>query len=333
MRDYISLLGFRRRDDTVGKPPRTQNSQFEYPLPLLRFEGRTRWSPQGGLLLRPRRTIARGPSLGDCQKPQSLLRLLDARPLQVPRREGPTLAFHIYIYIYIYIYVYTLYMYIYIYRERERDVCMYIMCIYIYIYTHVCIYIYIYMYIYICMSIYVYTYYVYIHTRISCISVNSVQRSASISKRSAVLASGHIHIYIYIYVYIYIYIYISMFRYAYIYTYIYIYMYICIGISTNASGSSRRHRRPPLPPKVHDVGHFAWGRFATSLFSLDELFVLVSWLCVFVVCHVFALSVSAGLRQVLSTASPPTKSFDFRGFDSSKLLILRGGNSHVRIIL
>ena len=32
------------------------------------------------------------------------------------------------------------------------------------------------------------------------------------------------------------------------------------------------------------------------------------------------------------TPSPPTKSFDFRGFDSSKLLILRGGNSHVRRI-
>ena len=31
--------------------------------------------------------------------------------------------------------------------------------------------------------------------------------------------------------------------------------------------------------------------------------------------------------------SPPTKSSGFGGFDSSKLLILRGGNSHVRIIL
>ena len=34
-----------------------------------------------------------------------------------------------------------------------------------------------------------------------------------------------------------------------------------------------------------------------------------------------------------STASPPTKSLDFRGFDSSRLLILKGRNSHVRIIL
>ena len=33
------------------------------------------------------------------------------------------------------------------------------------------------------------------------------------------------------------------------------------------------------------------------------------------------------------TPSPPTKSLGFRGFDSSKLLILKGGNSHVRMIL
>ena len=31
-----------------------------------------------------------------------------------------------------------------------------------------------------------------------------------------------------------------------------------------------------------------------------------------------------------ATPSPPTKSLDFRGFDSSRLLILRGGNSHIR---
>ena len=34
-----------------------------------------------------------------------------------------------------------------------------------------------------------------------------------------------------------------------------------------------------------------------------------------------------------NTASPPTKSLGFRGFSSSKLLILKGGNSHVRRIL
>ena len=33
------------------------------------------------------------------------------------------------------------------------------------------------------------------------------------------------------------------------------------------------------------------------------------------------------------TPSPPIKSLGFRGFDSSKLLIIKGGNSHVHINL
>ena len=36
---------------------------------------------------------------------------------------------------------------------------------------------------------------------------------------------------------------------------------------------------------------------------------------------------------LLDAPSPPTKSFDFGGFDSSKLLNLKGGNLDVRIIL
>ena len=38
-----------------------------------------------------------------------------------------------------------------------------------------------------------------------------------------------------------------------------------------------------------------------------------------------------GHANLLCTPSPPTKSLGFEGFDSSRLLILRGGNSHVRI--
>ena len=37
-----------------------------------------------------------------------------------------------------------------------------------------------------------------------------------------------------------------------------------------------------------------------------------------------------GAEGGLCTPSPPTKSLGFRGVDSSKLLILKGGNSHVR---
>ena len=35
---------------------------------------------------------------------------------------------------------------------------------------------------------------------------------------------------------------------------------------------------------------------------------------------------------ILYTPSPPIKSLGFRGLDSSKLLLLKGWNSHVRII-
>ena len=54
-----------------------------------------------------------------------------------------------------------------------------------------------------------------------------------------------------------------------------------------------------------------------------------------------ALTVGARARPKgeppwMGTPSPPTKSLGFRGFDSSKLLILEGGNggnSHARITL
>ena len=50
------------------------------------------------------------------------------------------------------------------------------------------------------------------------------------------------------------------------------------------------------------------------------------------------LIILMAIKQVLlykhtSTPSPPTKSLDFRGFDSSRLLSLKGGNSRVRGIL
>ena len=38
------------------------------------------------------------------------------------------------------------------------------------------------------------------------------------------------------------------------------------------------------------------------------------------------------ITTITTTPSPPIQSLDFRGLDSSKLLILRGGNSHVHWI-
>ena len=62
---------------------------------------------------------------------------------------------------------------------------------------------------------------------------------------------------------------------------------------------------------------------------------LLLWRCVFSrsACSIFEM-LPFGPLQSSSTPSPipPTKSFDFGGFDSSKLLILRGGNYHIHII-
>ena len=41
-------------------------------------------------------------------------------------------------------------------------------------------------------------------------------------------------------------------------------------------------------------------------------------------------SSSSSSSSSSSTPSPPTKSLDFGGFDSGKLLVLKGGNAHVR---
>ena len=57
---------------------------------------------------------------------------------------------------------------------------------------------------------------------------------------------------------------------------------------------------------------------------------------VFVVLHVtlcYPLLATFSVLLPFVTASPPIKSLGFEGFDSSRLLIQRGGNSHVRRIL
>ena len=44
----------------------------------------------------------------------------------------------------------------------------------------------------------------------------------------------------------------------------------------------------------------------------------------------FSFGGSIRIEWLKGTPNPPTKSLDFRGFASSRLLILRDGNSHVR---
>ena len=53
---------------------------------------------------------------------------------------------------------------------------------------------------------------------------------------------------------------------------------------------------------------------------------------VVVVAVVLVCSRSNNIVFAFSTPSRPIKSLDVRGFDSSRLLILKGGNSHARRI-
>ena len=111
----------------------------------------------------------------------------------------------------------------------------------------------------------------------------------------------YIYLYMYVCIYIYIYIYICIYKHTYIdicmYTYTYVYTYLHIFSFRTRSVC-----------------------FVTRVFCLASL-----QGCVFFF--------RDGWHLRPCTPSPPTKSLDFKGFDSSKLLILKGGNYHVCIIV
>ena len=66
------------------------------------------------------------------------------------------------------------------------------------------------------------------------------------------------------------------------------------------------------------------------------------YICIYIYIYILVVTCSCckGLRSWQPEAQArgaagglaPTKNLDFEGFDSSKLLILKGGNSHVRVI-
>ena len=69
------------------------------------------------------------------------------------------------------------------------------------------------------------------------------------------------------------------------------------------------------------------------------------YVCIYIYIYIYMHIISVQLRackvlqicistlSLRSAPSPPTKSSGFRGFDSSKLLILRGGNYHIHMIV
>ena len=85
---------------------------------------------------------------------------------------------------------------------------------------------------------------------------------------------------------------LNMYIYIYVYIYIYIYIYIMRVICLSLS--------------------------------------LYIYIYIYMVHRLLLLRMLQRVGCDIHTPSPPIKSLDFRGFDSSRLLILRGGNSHVR---
>ena len=118
--------------------------------------------------------------------------------------------------------------------------------------------------------------------------------------------------------------YLCMYMYVYIYIYIYIYM-AAPEVPADVSPAECRQDTPasrrnwPKPSKSYVCGPRA--QFATR--RCLELCMLTLRLYIVSSCRV-------QFATIHITPSPPTKSLDFRGFDSSRRLILKGGNSHVR---
>ena len=135
----------------------------------------------------------------------------------------------------------------------------------------------------------------------------------------------HIHIYIYIYVPIYIYIYIYI-------THAIVSMIISIVPCVFFSGGVvlfQRHR--------YKVFSSHQGAERRSIFVIMCYNILVVCVVVrlIVLNHVYVClnNINYNMTCKYTTPSPPTNILNSRGSDSSRLLILRGGNSHVRIIL
>ena len=116
----------------------------------------------------------------------------------------------------------------------------------------------------------------------------------------------------------------------------YIYIYICIHVYTHI------HIRIRIRIRIRIHIHTYMYMLVLSKFlvlssqadrlALQSVFILYSLLTVHIILLFYIQLSLNSLYKLQFTPSPPTKSLDFRGFDSSKLLILRGGNSHVRII-
>ena len=254
-----------------------------------------------------------------------------------------------------------IYIYIYIYRERERDiVCVYI-CVYICLSLSIYIYIYIYAFTYtrVCMYIYIYIYiHTYIHIYICWINESSrshaemhqapARHNASGGLKFRAVCSHVLSAYIRFAQsqieglksqnHINIVILLSLLSSLLLLLRLRAYVHFTMPFEgSNLPGAG------PIPSGMIWY-HIIYKCIYTHMYIYIYIYI---YMYIYIYTHILSLSNLPGPGAIfpdwafenwphkarlgmISTPSPPTKRLVFRGFDSSRLLILRGGNSHVR---
>ena len=122
----------------------------------------------------------------------------------------------------------------------------------------------------------------------------------------------------YMCIYIYIYTCVCIYIYTYIHIYIYIYTH------RDCSPAVPRARTCLVAPAMS-----TYTPVCIYIYIYIYIYICAYCICMYICMYVYIYEI----RSDPITPSPPIKSLGFRGFDSSRLLILRGGNSHVRRIL
>ena len=134
----------------------------------------------------------------------------------------------------------------------------------------------------------------------------------------------HIHIYICM-DYTNVCAYISLSLYIYIYIYILL-LFLPVSAALMLEGRPRVRSGPLLSRTLRDIIVINVTIIIMTTIHIRCVFIHVCNMCM---SYAFRLMNKTPKTTNRLTPSPPIKSFDFRGFDSSKLFILRGGNSHV----
>ena len=107
---------------------------------------------------------------------------------------------------------------------------------------------------------------------------------------------------------------------------------VCLPASPPLAASSRSLGRPPFVIVIVVVVVVV---AAINNNNIIIIVIVIRITCMLIIVHIISLCICVFAIVLITmcmsfTHSPPIKCLDFRGFDSSRLSFLRGGNSHVR---